>query len=251
MQETEETGITQKTECIDWGGQVCGQTRMTVNNKTWKDTLVKNSHDGLPLPSSDCDRCSVISGECLYYHYGCDGKDDRGWGCGYRTVQTMSSWFCLNQSLCVSPKHPPSLSEIQQTLVKIGDKPDSFLGSREWIGTFEASLVLDQLFNVPCRIVHVRCGKELEQAVEDLHKHFLMYGSPVMMGGDRDNSSKGVLGVCTGIRGSYLLVMDPHYFGCPLDKNSVQKQGWVSWKAVGSLDQCSFYNLCLPLTAKK
>lgn len=251
MEETEKRGTHQKTECIDWGGHVCGQTPITANNETWKHILVKNAHDGLPQPSPDCVRCSVISGECLYYHYGCDGKDDRGWGCGYRTIQTMSSWLCLNQPPSVSCRPPPSLSEIQQTLVEIGDKPDSFLGSREWIGTFEASLVLDQLYDVPCRIVHVRYGKELDQAVEDLHNHFLTRGSPVMMGGDRDNSSKGILGVCTGKQGSYLLVMDPHYFGCPLDKNSLQRQGWVSWKPVASMDQCSFYNLCLPLSAKK
>uniref|UniRef100_A0A8C1QXJ4 UFM1-specific peptidase 1 (non-functional) n=1 Tax=Cyprinus carpio TaxID=7962 RepID=A0A8C1QXJ4_CYPCA len=241
----------EKTECIDWGRHVCGQTPMTANNETWKDTLVKNAHDGLLQPSPDCDRCSVISGDCLYYHYGCDGKEDRGWGCGYRTVQTMASWLSFNQPLSVSHRHPPSLSELQQTLVEIGDKPGVFLGSREWIGTFEASLVLDQLYDVPCRIVHVRYDKELDQAVKDLHDHFLTHGSPVMMGGDRDSSSKGILGVCTGKQGSYLLVMDPHYFGCPLDKKSLQSQGWVSWKAVGSLDQCSFYNLCLPLTAKK
>uniref|UniRef100_A0A8C2EEL8 UFM1-specific peptidase 1 (non-functional) n=1 Tax=Cyprinus carpio TaxID=7962 RepID=A0A8C2EEL8_CYPCA len=170
-----ERGAHKKTECIDWGRHVCGQTPMTANNETWKDTLVKNAHDGLLQPSPDCDRCSMISGDCLYYHYGCDGKEDRGWGCGYRTVQTMASWLSFNQPLSVSHRHPPSLSEIQQTLVEIGDKPDAFLGSREWIGTFEASLVLDQLYDVPCRIVHVRYGKELDQAVKDLHDHFLLW----------------------------------------------------------------------------
>lgn len=250
MSEAEQRALSHKTEGIDWGGQVCGQTQMTANNNSWNLALVKNAHDGLSLPSSDCERYSVISGECLYYHYGCDGKDDRGWGCGYRTIQTMASWMCLSQPLSVSPRPPPSLSEIQQILVRIGDKPDSFLGSREWIGTFEASLILDELYDVSCRIVHVRHGKELELAVEDLHSHFSTHGSPIMMGGDRDNSSKGILGVCTRKQGSYLLVIDPHYFGCPLDKNSLQKQGWVSWKSVASLDQCSFYNLCLPLTVK-
>lgn len=248
MEEIEKTETPQK-ECIDWGRHVYGQSPMAANKETWRDVLVKNAHVGLPTPSADCDRCSVISGECLYYHYGCDGKDDRGWGCGYRTIQTISSWLRLNQPLCV--RHPPSVNEIQQTLVEIGDKPDSFLGSREWIGTFEASLVLDQLYDVPCRIVHVRYGGELDQAVEDLHNHFLTRGSPVMMGGERDNSSKGILGVSTSKHGSYLLVMDPHYYGCPLDKNNLQRQGWVSWKPVRSLDQCSFYNICLPLTAKK
>ena len=27
-----------------------------------------------------------------YWHYVCDNFDDRGWGCGYRTLQTIASW---------------------------------------------------------------------------------------------------------------------------------------------------------------
>ena len=42
----------------------------------------------------------------------------------------------------------PSLREIQEALVEIGDKPPNFVGSRDWIGTFEACLVLDHLFSV-------------------------------------------------------------------------------------------------------
>ena len=39
----------------------------------------------------------------------------------------------------------PSLRE---ALVEIGNKPPDFVGSCEWIGTFEACLVLDHLFSV-------------------------------------------------------------------------------------------------------
>ena len=28
-----------------------------------------------------------------YWHYVCDNFDDRGWGCGYRTLQTIASWI--------------------------------------------------------------------------------------------------------------------------------------------------------------
>ncbi|KAE8278955.1 hypothetical protein D5F01_LYC22537 [Larimichthys crocea] len=134
-----------------------------------------------------------------------------------------------------------------------GTNQPPFSCSREWIGTFEASLVLDYFYDVPCKLVHVRGGgAELEHvAVEELHQHFEKHGSPVMMGGDRDNSSKGILGVCSGDRGSYLLVVDPHYYGCQLEQQELQKRGWVAWKRVSSLDQSSFYNLCMPQTAKK
>lgn len=235
-------------EDIDWGKRLSGEDPHTIVNKSVKDVLVKNAHDGLALPLTEYERCSVISGQCVYYHYGCDGQDDRGWGCGYRTVQTIGSWL-NNVSHGAKSRLPPSLSEIQQALVTVGDKPASFLGSKEWIGTYEAALVLEQLYDVPCRLVHARSGgTELEQAAQDLHQHFLTRGSPVMMGGDRDNSSKGILGVCTGKEGSYLLVMDPHYYGPVPDRESLQRNGWVAWRRVHSLDHSSFYNLCLPQT---
>ncbi|TSK77039.1 Ufm1-specific protease 1 [Bagarius yarrelli] len=69
-----------------------------------------------------------------------------------------------------------------------------------------------------------------------------------MMGGDRDNSSKGILGVCTGKESSYLLIIDPHFYGPVPDRESLQKNGWVAWRQVQSLDRSSFYNLCLPQT---
>ncbi|XP_041740969.1 inactive Ufm1-specific protease 1 [Coregonus clupeaformis] len=247
------------SEGIDWGEKtVVGEKHKgTERNPDWTGTLLKNAHIGLPSPAPDVVKCSLISGECLYFHYGCDGQDDRGWGCGYRTLQTMASWLC--QSWAPPPpkgkcRPPPSLPEIQHALVAMGDKLALFAGSREWIGTFEAALVLDYYYDVPCKVVHVRGGMvELQRAAVELHQHFQSQGSPVMMGGDRDNSSKGILGVCTrpGGQESYLLVMDPHYYGPPLERASVQGLGWVSWKKVGSLDHSSFYNLCLPQTARK
>ncbi|XP_056156698.1 inactive Ufm1-specific protease 1 [Lampris incognitus] len=227
-------------------------TTKTKLDTDWIHALVRSVHDGLRRPVTEPLRFSSINGEYLYFHYGCDGQDDRGWGCGYRTVQTIASWLCHNWSPAKGQcKPPPSLPEIQQALVSMGDKSASFSHSREWIGTFEASLALDYFYDLPCKVVHVRGGgAELEQvAVEELHQHFQRHGSPVMMGGDRDNGSKGILGVCTGESGSFLLVVDPHYFGLPLEKAVLQKQGWVAWKRVSSLDQCSFYNLCLPQTA--
>ena len=53
---------------------------------------------------------------------------------------------CSDEAL--AHRSVPSLREIQETLVEVGDKPETFVGSREWIGTFEACIVLDHLFGV-------------------------------------------------------------------------------------------------------
>ena len=59
-------------------------------------------------------------------------------------------------------------------------------------------LILDYLYDVPCKIIHApaleRNGKlhhSLFEHVDDVKNHFKKFGSPVMMGGDVDASSKG------------------------------------------------------------
>ncbi|XP_069775985.1 ufm1-specific protease 1 isoform X1 [Narcine bancroftii] len=209
--------------------------------------LVKNIHSGLPLPESETDihRLSLIRGDYLYYHYGCDGTDDCGWGCGYRTMQTLSSWILLQQTNRKNHR-VPTLREVQEALVEMEDKPSSFINSKTWIGSFEIALCIDKFYNIPCKLIHVRQGGELLQKVEELYSHFDTLGSPVMMGGDSDSASKGILGVCTGSENHYLLILDPHYSGKNLDKEYAQRKGWVAWKKLDLFDQNSFYNFCLP-----
>jgi len=88
---------------------------------------------------------SLIDGSYEYYHYLHDGIDDNGWGCAYRSLQTIFSWYKLQQYSSIDV---PSHREIQQVLVEIGDKDPSFIGSREWIGAIELSFVLDKLLGV-------------------------------------------------------------------------------------------------------
>ena len=58
-------------------------------------TLLCDVHLGLTLPfeNSKLNHISTVRGSYEYWHYGCDGLDDRGYGCGYRTLQTICSWF--------------------------------------------------------------------------------------------------------------------------------------------------------------
>lgn len=64
----------------------------------------------------------------------------QGWGCGYRTLQTIASHLSL-QDKQGKAVQVPTLMKIQETLVEIGDKELSFIKSREWIGSFEVKIM--------------------------------------------------------------------------------------------------------------
>ena len=56
-----------------------------------------------------------------------DKFDDCGWGCAYRSLQTLCSWYA-RQHYCA--RAPPSHREVQAALVSIGDKDPAFIGSK-------------------------------------------------------------------------------------------------------------------------
>ncbi|XP_064095124.1 ufm1-specific protease 1-like isoform X2 [Macrobrachium nipponense] len=211
--------------------------------------LLSNVHEGLPLPDDVTD-VQLVAGQYLYYHYGCDGFDDRGWGCGYRTLMTLCSWVRDQKMRSVtetSDLHPvPSNRCIQETLVKIGDKESYFIGSRQWIGSVEVGYIIDSLYDVSCKIIHVNSGAELKNHVKTLSDHFKNFGAPVMMGGETDVSSKGIMGVAEGLTETYLLVVDPHFWGEGKNNSQLQGAGWIKWQTLSDFHMTTFYNLCLP-----
>ncbi|XP_069182025.1 ufm1-specific protease 1 isoform X2 [Procambarus clarkii] len=172
--------------------------------------LLPNIHRGLQLPPEVSEAYHVV-GDYLYYHYGCDGFDDRGWGCGYRTLMTLCSWIRgqlrKSQATSISLPPVPSHHRIQEILVEIGDKEKDFLNSKQWIGSVEVCHILDTVYDVPCKIIHINSGKELYENINSLVDHFKIRGSPVMMGGSTDVSSKGIMGVCKSATQTYLLVV--------------------------------------------
>lgn len=76
----------------------------------------------------------------------------------------------------------PSILEIQQILVDLGDKNKSFVGSQEWIGSMEVSFVLNAHLDVTCRIMSLRQGDTLNSVCLELAEHFDRHGTPVMIG---------------------------------------------------------------------
>ncbi|TMW43501.1 hypothetical protein DOY81_011419, partial [Sarcophaga bullata] len=186
-----------------------------IRSKTYKYELLHQLLDKISLPSISCSLSNSSSGDYKtyltrgdfhYYHYGCDGHIDHGWGCAYRTCQSMISWI-LHKRNWLTELNVPSLREIQETLVRIEDKSKRFLGSRDWIGALEVFYVVDSLYDVPCKILHVTRSEDLAIHSEALMKYFMDYGGFVMMGGDMDAASKGIAGIHSNGKDTYLLVV--------------------------------------------
>lgn len=78
---------------------------------------LRDVHVGLPPSGVAGGVQHVVDGSYLFYHYMQDRVDDRGWGCAYRSLQTLVSFFRLNG---YTTKPVPTHREIQQVLVDIG-----------------------------------------------------------------------------------------------------------------------------------
>ncbi|KAL1530131.1 hypothetical protein AB1Y20_001049 [Prymnesium parvum] len=182
----------------------------------------------------------LVSGAVRYYHYGVDGSDDHGWGCGYRTVQTMLSWL--------SPELPPSLPTLQRVLSNA--YPAVYPGPRGWIGVNDAAVLVNLLQNAEVKVLTIPSGQAADSVLAELAEHFDHGGGPVMVGGGGDPYSKTVLGVSQSP--AALLVMDPHYSGTALTAAEAAQLeplwagAWIGWKPLRfCLPSALFYNFGL------
>lgn len=188
----------------------------------------------------------TVRGRYLYCHYLQNRFNDSGWGCAYRSLQTIMSW-CAYQGLCsfedgILPTH----AQIQQALVDIGDKPAAFCGTKDWIGANEVCYALEKLTGVSSKILHVSSGSEMESRSRELARHFDEQGSPVMVGGGV--LAWTILGIARDARTgrAKFLILDPHYEGRD-ELKTIQAKGWVAWKPATIFKASAFYNLCMPL----
>ncbi len=210
-----------------------------------------NVHLGVPPSGIAGGRQHLVDGAYLYYHYLQDRVDDKGWGCAYRSLQTLVSFFRLNH---YTSQPVPSHQEIQQLLVDIGDKPAGFVGSRDWIGSMEVGFYLNQVLQIEWRNVSAPTGPDLADRARELAAHFDTQGTPVMMGGG--SLAFTLLGVdwneTTGEVA--LLILDPHYTGAEdlatVQTKEVALEGYrgtaCGWRSPATFSTQSFHNLCLP-----
>ncbi|KAG9412478.1 Ufm1-specific protease 2 [Aphanomyces cochlioides] len=210
--------------------------------------VLLNVHRGIPR-SSIHGKQSLVQGAYGYFHYMQQNINDKGWGCAYRSLQTLASWLLLNHYTALGV---PTHREIQETLVRMGDKSPSFVGSTEWIGSMEVGYVLDERYGVAFRTIH--CGTKLVDYARDLVVHFETHGTPVMLGGA--SLAFTLLGVdyneATG--DAAFLVLDPHYAGADdlaaIQTKTVALEGYkavpCSWRNANAFPTSRFYNMCLP-----
>lgn len=188
----------------------------------------------------------LVQGLYSYHHYMQDRFDDNMWGCAYRSLQTLVSWFRFQG---YTDKPIPTHREIQQALVDVGDKEPKFVGSRQWIGSMEVSYCLDHLIGVTSRIAFVSEGSELATKGRELAQHFQIQGTPVMIGGGV--LAHTILGVdFNEVTGDVkFLILDPHYTGAE-DLKVILEKGWCGWKGMDFWDKKAHYNMCLPQRPK-
>lgn len=168
-----------------------------------------------------------------------DNFDDNGWGCAYRSLQTLCSWFRWQG---YSDHKIPTHYEIQKHLVEIGDKQKNFIGSKQWIGSTEVSMCLNAFMNVDSRIMYVHTGTELASKGAELSMHFETMGTPIMIGGGV--YAHTILGVDYNNQTGELkfLILDPHYTGAD-DLTIIQNKGWCGWKNSDFWNKTAYYNL--------
>ncbi|XP_063710149.1 probable Ufm1-specific protease 2 [Culicoides brevitarsis] len=209
--------------------------------KNSKSRLLVNPHVGVKGSVIDGTQY-LVQGKYTYHHYMQDNFDDNGWGCAYRSLQTLCSWFNYQG---YTENKVPSHREIQKYLVDVGDKPQNFLGSRQWIGSMEVSMCLNHFTNVDSKIMHVNSGAELAQKGPELKFHFETQGTPIMIGGGV--LAHTILGIDWNSETGEIkfLILDPHYTGVD-DLSIVQSKGWCGWKPISFWDKKAYYNLCMP-----
>lgn len=206
-----------------------------------KSSVLTNVHIGVK-PSAVGGEVSIVPGTYGYHHYMQDRFDDNKWGCAYRSLQSLISWFRYQG---YTDKAIPTHREIQKCLANIGDKPSSFVGSTQWIGSTEVGFVLDSMFNITSRFINVSSGDELACKGREIAMHFKVQGSPIMIGGGV--LAHTIIGVDFNPETGDIsyLILDPHYTGTE-DISTIQKQGWCGWKGQDFWKTNAYYNLCLP-----
>lgn len=211
-----------------------------------KAALLRDIHLRVPPSGVQGGKVALVKGHYDYHHYLQDKFDDKGWGCAYRTFQTIVSWLRLQG---YTDKPVPDHRSIQETLVELEERPSSFVGSRDWIGANELGAMCDNVHDIMYKILFVPTGAEIPTKARELMAHFETHGSPVMIGGGQ--LAYGLLGVHFNENSGEckFLILDPHYIG-PEDVGTIVNKKWCGWHGPELFLKQAFYNFCCPQRPK-
>ncbi|CDR97358.1 protein of unknown function (DUF1671) protein family, putative [Babesia bigemina] len=212
------------------------------------------------------------------------GKNDSGWGCCYRSIQMVASWYLL-QYHTIRPV--PTHDEIQRYLQeKDPSHVGMVVGSSTWIGTVEAGYFINWYLKYDAKTFYLSGVNDFRNYNCVIANHFQKVGSPIIMGAGM--FAYVILGICMGAQtgkgasnrrcdcwllasaapecctlaqpqhlyGEYhkiagdvaYLIADPHYVGEDSIK-SIKTKGAVAWKKIDFITKAangSFINLCCP-----
>lgn len=77
----------------------------SIHSLLFIPSVLCNPHKAMPIVEPSW----LISGNILYFHYGHQGLNDKGWGCAYRSLQCLLSFFSLNHYVDM---RVPSIPEV-------------------------------------------------------------------------------------------------------------------------------------------
>jgi len=86
--------------------------------------------------------------------------------------------LCIQGSTAVREACPLDIcpkqrgKELNACLLSAGDKPSSFVGSKQWIGAIELGYILDTLLGVSSKVITVSSGGDMPSKAREISHHF-------------------------------------------------------------------------------
>lgn len=191
-------------------------------------------------------------GDFYYYHYNQDNFKDSGWGCTYRSLQMLMSWYLVNN---YTNKHVLSITEIQEFLKKNDPTHHNLqIGSKSWIGTVEASYLLIMYLGISCKLKYYYGVEEFLRDYDTIFDHFQKVSTPIILSvGNYSYFLTAIqISKCPSSPSNPIvqyLIVDPHYTGKD-DPEFIYKKNGVSWKNTNffkSTSKDKQVNMLLPL----
>ncbi|KAJ0179372.1 hypothetical protein K1T71_005084 [Dendrolimus kikuchii] len=220
------------------------------------NTHLINPHEAIPpLPSKPDVTLALVRGRYNYHHYMQDNLNDDGWGCAYRSMQTIFSWFSRDGRYTADIERRVNLgNSVNGALGKLlGAKnlsqkaqlavhnavlvPTLTYGSESWVWKKEHE---SRVNAVEMQALRKICGVTLADRVRNTEVRKRVGGGVL---------AHTILGVeyNSVTNETRYLILDPHYTGTE-DLTVVINKGWCGWKSSDFWNKTAHYNLCLPQT---